>query len=452
MPSFNDTIYALASASGKAGVSVIRISGPGASQAIEKLTDKKVLPRQASLRLLRHPVSKEPIDRVLLLWFPAPHSFTGEDVLEIHAHGSHAVVEKLFSVLSDFNDYRLAEPGEYSRRAFENGKMDLTAVEGLADLINAQTEGQLKQALRQSEGALAKLYESWRKQILSISAMVEALVDFSDEEDIDEVLIEQARKLALALMNELKSHLEESGRRGEQMRDGFRLVLAGAPNVGKSSLLNVLANRDVAIVTSNPGTTRDVIEVHLDIAGFPVLVMDTAGIRETEEVIEKEGIKRSLERLRQADLILWLQDIPDMDEDAAFSDIVKIGKTSVPIWKILSKYDLHEDNKGNFVQKFDLCISTKTEKGVDRLLEHIEKYLCQEYDMRDAPLITRSRHRQEVKRAMRSLCDFLDGSMQDAELRAEDLRLASNALGRLTGRIDVEELLGQIFGEFCIGK
>ena len=304
----NDTIYALASAAGRAGVSVLRISGPNAHISMEQLARKRVEPRKASLCLLRDPVSLEPIDRVLLLWFPGPHSFTGEDVLEIHAHGSIAVIDKLLSVLARLDDYRLAEPGEYARRAFENGKMDLTAIEGLADLINAQTEGQRQQALRQSEGALGRLYENWRFDILSASALIEALIDFSDEEDIDEALTDQAIKIIKQLVSSLQQHLQSSGRRGEQMRDGFRLVIAGAPNVGKSSLLNVLANREAAIVTSEPGTTRDVIEVHMTIAGFPVLLMDTAGIRETSGVVEKEGINRSLNRLKDADLILWLQD------------------------------------------------------------------------------------------------------------------------------------------------
>ena len=297
MPPFNDTIYALASASGRAGVAVLRISGPKSEIAIEQFAGGSIEPRQATLRLLRDPLSSEPIDRALLLWFPAPKSFTGEDIVEIHCHGSQAVVARLLSLLASFEDFRLAEPGEFARRAFEHGKMDLTAIEGLADLINAETDGQHRQALRQSEGALGKLYESWREQILTASALVEALIDFSDEEDITQSVGTQVNEIVGKLYDSITDHLESSGRRGEQMRDGFRMVIAGAPNVGKSSLLNVLAKREAAIVTSEPGTTRDIIEVHLTIGGFPVLVMDTAGIRETTGAVEQEGIKRALARL-----------------------------------------------------------------------------------------------------------------------------------------------------------
>ncbi len=452
MHPLNDTIFALASASGRAGVAVLRVSGPGAQYILGQLTSKNIEPRIASLCLLRDPYSNLPIDRVLLLWFPAPHSFTGEDVLEIHAHGSTAVVEKLLHVLAQFEDTRLAEPGEYAQRAFENGKMDLTAIEGLADLINAQTEGQRKQALRQSEGELGLLYEGWRAELLKASAYIEALIDFSDEEDIDESLARQAKKIVSELILSLEQHLYSSGRRGEQMRDGFRLVIAGAPNVGKSSLLNILANREAAIVTSQAGTTRDVIEVHMTIGGFPVTVMDTAGIRETNGLIEKEGIRRSIERVDHADLVLWLQDSIEIDEDDAFQKTLKSSNGQTEVWRILSKVDLqgHSRDYGSF--GFDLALSSKDPTSIEALIERLTKYLSLDMETAGSPLITRARHRAEVEATVKALNGFMKGSLADPELRAEDLRMAGTSLGRLTGRLDVEELLGHIFGEFCIGK
>ncbi|MCP4933787.1 MAG: tRNA uridine-5-carboxymethylaminomethyl(34) synthesis GTPase MnmE [bacterium] len=452
MSVLNDTIFALASASGRAGVAVLRISGPKSESVIEQLSGSPVQPRQATLRLLRDPSSSDPIDRALLCWFPAPKSFTGEDIVEIHSHGSQAVVAKLLSVLASFDDFRLAEPGEFARRAFENGKMDLTSIEGLADLINAETQGQRRQALRQSEGALGKLYESWREHILTASALIEAMIDFSDEEDIIESVEVQVLEIVRELHGSITDHLESAGRRGEQMRDGFRMVIAGAPNVGKSSLLNVLAKREAAIVTSEPGTTRDIIEVHLIISGFPVLVMDTAGIRETTGAVEQEGIKRAFERLSDADLVLWLIDPQQSNEDTSI--LTSIGDALGPeqVWRILSKADLRENDPEDLPKEIDLAISSKTNEGISVLIEKIERLLGAQQGLQSSPLITRARHRIEVVAAQNALSTFMTGSFDEAELRAEDLRQAANALGRLTGRIDVEELLGKIFGEFCIGK
>ena len=452
MTPLNDSIFALASAAGRAGVAVMRVSGPKARFISEKLAGKTIEPRQATLCLLRDPLSSLPIDRVLLLWFPAPHSFTGEDVLEIQCHGSNAVIEKMLEVLARFDDTRLADPGEYAQRAFENGKMDLTAIEGLADLINAQTDGQRKQALRQSEGELGRLYDKWRSEILKASAFMEALIDFSDEEDIDETLATHAYKIVEELVTSLDEHLQSAGHRGEQMRDGFRLVIAGAPNVGKSSLLNILANREAAIVTSQAGTTRDVIEVHMTIAGFPVLVMDTAGIRETSAPIEQEGISRSLDRLQQADLILWLQDNLQDEEDNTLQEIFGKIQNENEVWRILSKADLSIETEEDLPAVFDMALSSKTQQGIDALIGRLSNHLAIEPATSGCPLITRARHRIEVEKSSAALHEFLKGSMADPELRAEDLRQAANFLGRLTGRIDVEELLGHIFSEFCIGK
>ena len=452
MPKNNETIYALASANGRAGVSVLRISGPNSGAVVHRLTGGSINPRQATLRLLRDPSTGEAIDRVLLLWFPAPKSFTGEDIVEIHAHGSRAVVARLLSLLADFDDFRLAEPGEFARRAFENGKLDLTAIEGLADLINAETEGQRRQALRQSEGALGKLYDGWRAEILTASSLMEALIDFSDEEDISEDLGQQVRDIVTDLHQSIGNHLQISGRRGEQMRDGFRLVIAGAPNVGKSSLLNVLAKREAAIVTSEPGTTRDIIEVHMTIGDFPVLIMDTAGIRETSGLVEKEGIRRAVERFSNADLVLWLFDPLHNGADPSVLSLLTEVESTTKVWRILSKADLRPKPPQKGPKDLDLMLSAHTNEGIADLINKIESLLAAEEAGQGSPLITRARHRQEVTIAHEALSVFLNSSMTEPELRAEDLRLAATALGRLTGRIDVEELLGQIFGEFCIGK
>ena len=452
MPSFNETIYALASAAGRAGVAVTRISGPRAHLVMEQVAGGAIEPRKATLRLLCDPASKEPIDRVLLLWFPAPQSFTGEDIVEIHSHGSRAVVARLLTLLAGLEDFRLAEPGEFARRAFENGKLDLTAIEGLADLINAETEGQRRQALRQSEGELGKLYEGWRAKILQASALTEALIDFSDEEDITQSVGLQSVEIVRELLASISDHLMLSGRRGEQMRDGFRLVIAGAPNTGKSSLLNILAKREAAIVTSEPGTTRDIIEVQMTIGDFPVLVMDTAGIRETEGLVEQEGIRRAKERLKDADLVLWLIDAADQNKDSSVLVAGKGDQQSANVWRILSKADLHPKRAEKLPKGIDLAISSKTNSGIGELIDKIEALLVRDDVAQSSPLITRARHREEVLAAQTALTIFLNGSLEDTELRAEDLRQAASALGRLTGRIDVEELLGKIFGEFCIGK
>ncbi len=452
MPQPDETIFALASASGRAGVSIIRISGPQSSHVCDHLAGGAVKPRRATLRLLKDPSTGAPIDRVLLLWFPAPRSFTGEDILEIHAHGSVAVIERLLSLLGGMENFRLAEPGEFARRAFENGKMDLTAIEGLADLINAQTEGQRIQALRQSEGVLGDLYENWRRQLLSAISLIEASIDFSDEEDISDDLCQRASGLVRELYRSICDHLEQSGRHGEQMRDGFRLVIAGAPNVGKSSLLNRLARREAAIVTAQPGTTRDIIEVNLTIGGHPVLISDTAGIRETEGLVEREGIRRAVDRLQDADLVLWLQDSLATGEDTSVLAKLLENRKDIPVWRILSKADLRSENDRKSAENCDLALSCKTGEGIELLLQRLENLLSRSEVFSGAPLITRARHRLEVEKARSALGDFLSGSVEDSELRAEDLRIAATALGRLTGRIDVEELLGQIFGEFCIGK
>jgi tRNA modification GTPase len=445
------TIFAPASAPGRAGVAVVRVSGSRAGLALRDLVGKEVQPRQATLCLLRDPANGEQIDRALVLWFKAPASFTGEDVLEIHCHGSRAVVDKLMAVLAGFEHFRLAEPGEFARRAFENGKMDLTAVEGLADLINAETDAQRRQALRQSEGELGRLYENWRTDLVSAGALIVAILDFSDEEDIGDGLLQESVAKVTALQDQIRQHLDDA-HRGEMMRDGVQVVIAGAPNVGKSSLLNRLARRDAAIISSEAGTTRDVIEVRLDIAGYPVVVMDTAGIRDAAGAIEQEGIRRTIARVEHADLVLLLEN----PHDAASENDVLASKLASgcrgALWRILSKSDLYSGSSGDVPGQYVLALSAKHGDGISGLIERIGAHLAKNASLDQAPMISRARHRQELESVADALDRFSIGSKEDLELRAEDLRLASDALGRLTGRIDVEELLGALFSEFCIGK
>ncbi|WP_423415829.1 tRNA uridine-5-carboxymethylaminomethyl(34) synthesis GTPase MnmE [Hyphomicrobium sp. B1] len=436
------TIFALSSAPGRAGVAVIRISGPAAQGVLEKMVAPKPKPRVAAFRTIRHPETGEALDRAVVLWFAAPLSETGEDVVEFQAHGSRAVVAALISALSAIPGCRLAEPGEFARRAFENGKLDLAEVEGLADLIDAETDAQRRQALAQAGGALSKLYDGWRARLIEIAALTEAAIDFSDEGDVSASSFAEARKRAEMLNKEMAAHLDD-GHRGEILRDGFRVALLGAPNAGKSSLLNALARRDAAIVSAEAGTTRDVIEVRLDLGGLPVIVSDTAGIREAASEVEQEGIRRSLAAARDADLILWLTEKPESIPPLGFS-----RETSLVI---RSKIDLPHESQ--MEPDFgDLAISAKTGAGLDRLIAVISERAKQAVGSQTDPVITQARHRQALETALADVTAFLAESPEPIELRAEDVRRAAQALGRITGRVDVEDVLDQIFSRFCIGK
>lgn len=436
------TIFALSSAPGRAGVAVIRISGPAAQDVLKKMVAPLPKPRVAAFRTIRHPEIGEALDRAVVLWFAAPLSETGEDVVEFQAHGSRAVVAALLSALAAVPGCRLAEPGEFARRAFENGKLDLAEVEGLADLIDAETDAQRRQALAQAGGSLSKLYEGWRARLIEIAALTEAAIDFSDEGDVSTSSFAEARKRAETLAKEIAAHLDD-GHRGEILRDGFRVALLGAPNAGKSSLLNALARRDAAIVSSEAGTTRDVIEVRLDLGGLPVIVSDTAGIREASSEVEQEGIRRSLAAARNADLILWLTEKAESIPPLGFS-----RETSLVI---RSKADLpHESQAAADVA--DLAISAKTGAGLDRLIAVISERAQQAVGSQTDPAITQARHRQALEAASSDVNAFLSGTPDDIELRAEDVRRAAQALGRITGRVDVEDVLDQIFSRFCIGK
>ncbi|MGB3718054.1 MAG: tRNA uridine-5-carboxymethylaminomethyl(34) synthesis GTPase MnmE [Proteobacteria bacterium] len=441
------TIFALSSAPGRAGVAVLRISGPAAGTVLDEMAAPRPRPRQASLRRLRHPVSEESLDQALVLWFPAPASFTGEDVAELHVHGGRAVVHAVLGALAEIPGCRPAEAGEFARRAFENGKLDLTMAEGLADLIDAETEAQRKQALRQAEGALAALYDGWRNSLIEALALVEAAIDFSDEGDVGETTFAKAVPVVQGLEAEIRRHLAD-GNRGEILREGFHVVLAGPPNVGKSSLLNALARRDAAIVSDEAGTTRDVIEVRLDLEGLPIIVSDTAGIREAAGRVEQEGIRRTLARSRAADLIIWLMDATAPNPHLP-PELAELADRT--LW-VTNKIDLREGGWPDVLPDDMLAISARTGQGIDELARRIAAIARERLAPSEHPSLTQERHRRNLSECQKALIDFLEGSPWQLELRAEDLRIAARALGRITGRIDPEQVLDEIFGRFCIGK
>lgn len=441
------TIFALSSAPGRAGVAVIRISGPAAGDVLAAMAAPRPAPRLATTRKLRHPRSGEVLDQALVLWFPAPKSFTGEDVAEFHVHGGRAVLSAMLAAIGAVPGCRPAEAGEFARRAFDNGKLDLTMAEGLADLIDAETEAQRKQALRQSAGALAGLYDDWRKSIVEALAYVEAAIDFSDEGDVGSTTFAQAMPLVRQLAAAIDRHLTD-GRRGEILREGFQVVLAGPPNVGKSSLLNALAQREAAIVSEEAGTTRDIIEVRLDLQGLPVVVSDTAGLRDSTASIEREGIRRTLARSRSADLILWLMDAtaPEARLPKELADMA--DRT---LW-VTNKIDLSSGRSPEQLPAGAVAISAVTGQGIEELSWLLAEIARDRIAPDEHPGITQERHRRNLEECRSSLANFLEGSPWQLELRAEDLRIAATALGRLTGRIDPEQVLDQIFGRFCIGK
>jgi tRNA modification GTPase len=432
------TIFALSSAPGRAGLAVIRVSGPAVRAALEKMIAPVPKPRAAAFRTIRDPLTGEALDRALVLWFMAPASETGEDVAEFQTHGSPAVIKAMLAALGKLEGCRLAEPGEFARRGFENGKIDLAEVEGLADLVEAETEAQRRQALAQSSGKLSELYEGWRARLIEIAALIEAAIDFSDEADVASSSLSEARTRAQGLAAEIAAHLND-GHRGEIVRDGFRVALLGAPNAGKSSLLNALARRDAAIVSAEAGTTRDVIEVRLDLAGLPVVISDTAGIREAMSEVEREGIRRSLAAARDANLILWLSE----DGDSNLPDGIS-RETSLAM---RSKADLARESTANV-----LAVSALTGEGLDGLVREIAKRAAEAVGTGTGPVLTQARHRQSLEAALAEIEAFLEGPPDAVELRAEEIRRAAHAIGRITGRVDVEDVLDQIFGRFCIGK
>jgi tRNA modification GTPase len=434
-----DTICALSSGHGRAGIAIIRISGPASVEALSTLAGVLPPPRHAALRSLKDPRSGTLLDRGIVLWLPGPHSFTGEDMAELHVHGGRAVIGGVIESLLALGGMRLAEPGEFARRGFENGKLDLTEMEGLADLINAETEAQRGQALAQAQGGSRRLYEAWRAELVKAQALTEAGLDFADETDVAADVAVHADAIAAKLIGAIGEQL--SARSGERLREGFRVVIAGPPNAGKSSLLNALAKRDVAIVSEEAGTTRDAIEVHLDLGGLPVIVTDTAGFREAAGAVESEGIRRALAKAASADLVLWLNDatVPPTEPPA------ELTKGAAELVPVQSKSDLATGAEAR------LSVSAKTGEGLPSLIAHLEVRAREGLSGGEPAIVTRARHRAELQAAAEALqrCRCETGG---PELKAEDLRLAARHLGRLTGRIDVEEVLGAIFSEFCIGK
>ena len=444
-----DTIYAISSGGLPCGVAVIRVSGPASRFVIETSIGSVPMPRRASLRSIRDR-NGEVIDRGLVLWLPGPETFTGEDMAEFQVHGSRAVVSAILARLAELPGLRLAEAGAFTRRAFLAGRIDLTEAEGLADLLAAETEAQRRQAVSQAGGALRSRYEAWRSRLVRIRALVEADFDFADEEDVPGSVADAAWTEAARLRDEIRAHLED-GHRGERLRSGLQVVLLGPPNSGKSSLLNVLARRDVAIVTEEAGTTRDLIEVHLDLGGRPVTVVDTAGLREGAGVVEAEGMRRALARGRGADLVLWLRDPTRAVEGPAAIDV-----GDVEIWEIWSKADLVGDGPPDAV-RFDaatrsLAVSAVTGFGLDELVAAIGAFAIASLGSGEGGGPSRERHRSHLGRALTELDAALDAPTKEAELRSEDLRRAGDEIGRITGAIGVEDLLDVIFREFCVGK
>jgi tRNA modification GTPase len=440
-----DTIYALASASGRAGIAVIRLSGPQAMAALRRLVGELPPARRAVLRSLRDPRSGVELDRGLVLAFPAPHSFTGEDMVELHVHGGRALVRAVLEALAGCEGLRPAEPGEFTRRAFEHGKMDLTAAEGLADLVNAETEAQRRQALRQLRGDLGDLYEGWRCQLMTALARIEAHIDFPDE-DLPPSLVEQTRAVLSMTIEEIGTHLRDQ-RRGQRLRDGLSVAILGPPNVGKSSLLNALAERPAAIVSAQAGTTRDVIEVRLDLGGYAVTLADTAGLRATGDAIEQEGVRRARATAAASDykiLMIDAREYPDVDRDLA-------GFADADALFVVNKCDLAPLEGVTAIAGCPaLAVSVLTGTGIDELLAVLTDAVVARAGYSESPILTRERHRLALGECRDSLKRALAAG--SVELLAEDLRLAVRYIGRITGRVDVEDLLDAIFREFCIGK
>lgn len=447
MAAVPDTIFALSTAQGRAGVAVIRVSGPQAWTSFARIDSANIplTPRQTSLRKLTSPTTQAAIDHAMVVGFRGPHSFTGEDCIEYHIHGGHAVTAALLATLSDEDGHRMALPGEFTRRAFENGKIDLTAAEAVADLIHAETESQRLQALAQMDGNLFQLYEGWKDRVAHILAFMEADLDFSDQDLPEDILLKVRPDLA-DIRRDIRTHLAD-GRRGEILRDGYRVVILGAPNAGKSSLLNALAQREAAIVSPVAGTTRDMIDVHLNVGGYAVLLTDTAGLRQealgesAHDRIEAEGIRRALARAAEADLKILLLD-GTLEQDKNILNLIDDNTLLV-----VNKMDA-VDFRGT--PENAIAISAKTQKGIDSLLHRILESLAAKIGQNHSPALTRARHREALTLAL----DYLDRSLEAPlpELAAEDLRLALRAIGSITGRVDIEDLLDMIFRDFCIGK
>ncbi|XP_062452193.1 tRNA modification GTPase GTPBP3, mitochondrial isoform X1 [Rhea pennata] len=498
-----DTVFAVSSGHGKCGVAVIRASGPGCREALQSLTGRPEppAPRVLALRRIRDPATAEPLDRGLVAWFPGPHSFTGEDCCELHVHGGPAVVSGVLRALGRLPGLRPAEPGEFARRAFHNGKLDLTAVEGLGDLIQAETEAQRRQALRQMEGELGRLYQRWSETLTQALAHLEAYIDFSEDDNVEEEVLSRGEggrgpgrasgvcpphhhhpspivpplsppfppppavaAAVRALEREVGAHLRD-GRRGELLRGGVRVVIAGPPNVGKSSLLNLLAQRPAAIVSPVAGTTRDVVELSLNVGGYPVVLSDTAGLRAAADPVEQEGVSRARERLQQADLVLAVLDAGAVPaEPGALGEAlgaVVPPAAPQPRVLVLNKVDLVRGGAGALR---DACaraglppaapLSCKTGEGLAGLVELLRRQLerlCGD-PLAGSPSLTQTRHGQHLRACRAALARYGRAAGADLALAAEELRLARRHLGRITGHVGAEDVLDIIFRDFCVGK
>ncbi|XP_014249731.1 tRNA modification GTPase GTPBP3, mitochondrial [Cimex lectularius] len=481
---FASTIYSLSSGFGKSGVAVIRVSGPEAKTAAEKLGGSLPKPRYASLRKFRHPLTNDVLDNGILLWFPGPKSFTGEDCCEFQVHGGPAVISSVLDALGKINGLRPAEQGEFTKRAFYSGKLDLTSVEGLADLINAETENQRKQAIIQMEGALFDLYNDWTKTLTKCLANLEAYIDFDEDQNLENTLMADTDKKLNDLKTSIKNHLQD-GRKGERLRSGVSVTIIGAPNVGKSSLLNILSRQPTAIVSPIPGTTRDLIKTNIDINGYPVNINDTAGLRGfTEDLIEVEGMARAKRAAEQSDLLILVLDGKELlswlrkdnltpnadslyyyiDSLNIFEDIksyLSINKDEIvssqnkQVMIIVNKIDLITEEEAALSKlKFICGISCKNKTGLQKLIKGLSKNLeslCGSPN-RLSPTFTQARHRFCLQECLDALEKFSNYSISEVDLAAQEIRNALYSLGKITGHVTTEDILEVIFKDFCIGK
>ena len=442
------TIYALSTGPGISGVAIIRVSGKETSKIITLLTKSKLPePRVATLRNITKINSLELIDEGIILWFPGPYSYTGEDMADFHVHGSKAVIEELQTSLSKIESCRLAEPGEFTKLAFQNGKINLLKAESIADLISSETEIQRQQAIKIMKGKSADKFNDLRKKLLKILSHVEAKIDFPDE-DLPENILINIKKTSSEIMLSIKKILDDQ-KVGERIREGFKIAIIGPTNAGKSSLLNHLSNRDVAIVSETAGTTRDVIEIHLNIDGYPVVISDTAGIRDSKNEIEKKGIKLALDRAENADLKLIVVEAKNVDFKGILKDLM--DKNAI---LVINKSELLDNELSPEIKKLDhVLISIRNNTNIDSLILNIKNKLKNKFNTSDDILITRSRHRQHLEQCFEFLKNFEEkNEVNDFDKAAEDLRLASRQLGMIVGKVDVEEILGSIFQDFCVGK
>ena len=442
------TIFALSSGPGLSGIAVIRVSGPNTKNVLKNMTISPIpSPKVAVVRKFINPKTKDLIDQGILLWFPGPESYTGDDMAEFHVHGSKAVIEAINLCLSKIEGCRLAEPGEFTKIAFQNGKINLLKAESISDLISSETEIQRKQAIKIMSGKSSDKFNSLRERLLKILSNIEAKIDFPDE-DLPDNILKNIHSETKSIKNEIDKILNDQ-KVGERIREGFKIAIIGPTNAGKSSLLNYLSKRDIAIVSEIAGTTRDVIEAHLNLNGYPVVISDTAGIRHSNDEIEKKGIKLALERAENADLNLIVIEPKSVD----FSSFLKKFRPKNSIL-VINKMELGVDNIAEEIKNYDpILISIKKEKNLDKLISSIKENLKNKFILQDDIYITRQRHRTNLEKCVEHLKNFEEkNSLEDFDKAAEDLRLATRYLGTIVGKVDVEEILGSIFNDFCIGK